>query len=550
MSRRNSPTGEVFVVLMTKYPMTNEIRMTNDDTNIARRRLTLCASCFVLLLSLGISSFVIPPPASAQETERLPGERDRTALTAAFSQHRLRELAWLTSRAAYLAHARTLEHSRQPADAGVALLYVALTELHAGDLAAARRSLTRSRELLGDAGKPNPVHEDARRLSDFWRTRLDARDEPISATARLAKDGRPQQREVVLWLQPDENSNKSRTEPTSSEPLAYRMLDPAVFTEELHVAVSSWPSTGDESQTLCSTAWRAVLLDDRKLAESVLETLKFTSTDDEDRHESDCLRLACAARVGRTEIVESSWQRLREAEWLPLWGLRALSLVAGNDSRNLAMAQQSVRTLIGDRHPFDSLLLFPQERDRWAKSDWLRDCYWEVGCLHGEQGVASHGRWLAFPAAKEFVRSERLLSELKAPLRLGSRSPMTPLRTVTTALACARIGDFESWPNDAVGESLPFWNEVSTLAREVAGDLRTHSPGQVIDREEETRVEPLEWLLLGTELESTSTNAAHFVEDRGESTETVSVTRRWFLWSTLLLAVVVLAGLWRRFRAG
>ncbi len=506
---------------------------------MSRRTLILCCCCVWLF-----AAFAITSRASAS------GEWDRTALTAALAQHRLRELAWLTSRAAYLAHARTLEHARQPADAGVAWLYVALTELHAGDLAAARRSLIRSRELLGEAGKPNPAHEDARRLCDFWRTRFDARDEPLSATDRLAADGRPHQREVVLWLQPDESGNKSRTEPTSAEPLAYRLLDPAVLTETLRMAVAAWPSTDDESQALCLTAWRAVLLDDRELAESVLETPPTEGTGGEGLHEINCLRLACATRVGRTEIVESSWQRLREAEWLPLWGLRALSLVAGNDSRNLALAQQSVRALIGERHPFDSVLLFPQERDRWAKSDWLRDCYWEVGCLHGEQGAASHGRWFAFPAAKEFVRSERLLSELKAPLRLGSRSPMTPLRTVTTALACARIGDFESWPNDAVGASLPFWNEVSILAREVAGDLRTHSPGQVIDREEETRVEPLEWLLLGTELESTSTNAAHFVEDGSESTHTVSVTRRWFLWSTLLLTVVALAGLWHRFRAG
>ena len=204
-----------------------------------------------------------------------------------------------------------------------------------------------------------------------------------------------------------------------------------------------------------------------------------------------------------------------------------------------------MRALIGEQHPFDSLLLFPQERDRWTKSDWLRDYYWEIGGLHGEFGAASHGGWLDFPVAKEFVRSERLLSELKSPLRLGSRSPMTALRSVTTALACARNGDFESWPQDVTADSLPLWREVSELAREVAGDLRTHSPGRVIDRDEETRIEPLEWLLLGTEVESGSSDAARISDE-----PPTSLLGGWLWWPVMLLVVVALAGLWRWFRAG
>ena len=289
----------------------------------------------------------------------------------------------------------------------------------------------------------------------------------------------------------------------------------------------------------------ALLLDDRPLAESVFEKLNSSTSDAAEPLEAECLRLACAVRAGRSELVESSWQRLHDAEWLPLWGLRALSLVAGRDPRGLELAQQSVRALIGEQHPFDSLLLFPQERDRWTKSDWLRDYYWEIGGLHGEFGAASHGGWLDFPVAKEFVRSERLLSELKSPLRLGSRSPMTALRSVTTALACARNGDFESWPQDVTADSLPLWREVSELAREVAGDLRTHSPGRVIDRDEETRIEPLEWLLLGTEVESGSSDAARISDERP-----TSLLGGWLWWPVMLLVVVALAGLWRWFRAG
>ena len=291
-------------------------------------------------------------------------------MTAALAQHRLRALAWVTSRAAYLAHARTLEEAEQPADAGVAWLYVALTELHASDLAAARRSLIRSRELLGDAaGSQSPVHEDARRLGEFWKSQWDTRGESLSVMDQLVSAGRPRQREVVIWLQPD----KSRSERPAAEPLAYRLLDPAVFTEAVQTAVTSLPSGGIESQSVRWTAWRALLLDDRPLAESVFEKLNSSTTDVAEPLEAECLRLAIAVRVGRSEIVESSWQRLHDAEWLPLWGLRALSLVAGRDPRGLELAQQSVRALIGEQHPFDSLLLFPQERDRWTKSDWLRD---------------------------------------------------------------------------------------------------------------------------------------------------------------------------------
>ena len=396
--------------------------------------------------------------------------------------------------------------------------------------------------MLGDAARSqSPVHEDARRLGDFWKSQWDLRGESLSVMDRLASDGRPRQREVVIWLQPD----KSRSERPAAEPLAYRLLDPAVFTEAVQTAVTSLPSGDIESQSVRWTAWRALLLDDRPLAESVFEKLNSSTSDVAEPLEVECLRLACAVRVGRSEIIESSWQRLHDAQLLPLWGLRALSLVAGRDPRGLELAQQSVRALIGEQHPFDSLLLFPQERDRWAKSDWLRDYYWEIGGLHGEFGAASHGGWLDFPVAKEFVRSERLLSELKSPLRLGSRSPMTALRSVTTALACARIGDFESWPQDVTADSLPLWREVSELAREVAGDLRTHSPGRVIDRDEETRVEPLEWLLLGTEVESGSSDAARISDERP-----TSLLGGWLWWPVMLLVVVALAGLWRWFRAG
>ena len=60
---------------MTKDPMTKELRMTNDE-RIGRkrsRRSTFRALCFVILSSLGLSSFVIPF-AQAQDADLLPGE--------------------------------------------------------------------------------------------------------------------------------------------------------------------------------------------------------------------------------------------------------------------------------------------------------------------------------------------------------------------------------------------------------------------------------------------------------------------------------------------
>lgn len=476
-------------------------------------------------------------------------EDDRVALTISLAHQRFRELAWVTSRAVCLAHARTLEEVRQRADAGVAWLYAGLTELHAGDLASARRSLNRSRELLKDAGEQNSVHAESRRLCDHWRHRMEEQNEVFSVTELLATDDRPSLREVTVWLHPVEKTDEPANGQPPAEPLAYRLLDPAMFTEALHSTVAAWPSASDDWQFTRTAAWRALLLEDYQLAAQVLDKLGAAATsavsaNNLNRHEAECLQFACAWRTGRSENVESSWQGLHEAEWLPLWGLRALSLIAVHEPRALTLAQQTVRAMIGERHPFDSLLLFPQERDRWAKSDWLRDCYWEVGTLHGESSTALHGPWLAFPVAKEFVRSERLLSELKSPLRLGLQSRMTPLRTVTTALACARIGDFESWPGDATGESLPLWDEVAALAREVAGDLRTHSPGQVIDRESETQIEPLEWLLLGTELAVRSSDDGDVAEQGGETKD--GVAWRWIQWSAVaLLAVVVVAGMRR-----
>ena len=436
---------------------------------------------------------------------RAESRAGRELLEDALMQHRLRELGVLTLRESYLAHARTL--ADEPQKAGIAWCYVGLAELQGRDVLAALESFQRCSKLLnGPATQADEglaaARADARRLAGEWIHRL-SQPGSIAVSISELSEARCRPAIAVVVVRLGAAPGKSRPDPATvdDDTIEYRFRDPADFVETTRLAALSLPMNGVSAEDRLLIAWRALLLEDFDAATTALTAAENQHAqqpvEDSLTLELQCLQLTYSLRYRLAgSPADDEIRPLQLAPWLPLWGLRALSLAPAQDERVLPVAQQSIRGLIGDKHPFESQLLFPQDRERLMKSEYLRDCYWEIGVLHAVRAASANGMWLKTPLSADFVRAERLLSELNSPLRRG-RTPLSPLRQISLALACAHCGDFESWQGNALGSKVGAWSEVLDGARVIAGDRRTRSPGELLDRNAEVQVELPETLLLG-----------------------------------------------------
>ena len=478
----------------------------------------------------------------------------RDLLEDALMQHRLRELGVLTLRESYLAHARTL--ADEPQKAGIAWCYVGLAELHGRDLVAARKSFEHSAKLLDgpatEADKTLAVaRAEARRLTGDWIQRISQTGSSVvSVNELLELRNRPTVDLVVVRLGAAPGESRSDPAVNNDDAIEYRFRDPADFVAMTRLAAQSLPSVGVSAEDRLLIAWRGLLLEDFDAAQTALlaaeTSLREQPIDDPLMLELRCLSLTFALRYSVDGSLDDEFKPLQSAPWLPLWGLRALSLAASQDVRVLSVAQQSIRGLIGDQHPFDAELLFPQDRERLTKSEYLRDCYWEIGVLHAVRGTSISGMWLKTPLDPNFARAERLLSELNSPLRRG-RAPLSALRQISLALACAHSGDFESWQSSELANKVAAWSEVLEGARVIAGDRRTRSPGDLLDRSEEVQVELPETLLLGAgEVPQGTSEPASTAEDAiGESGFNVG----WWMAGFALIGAIGW-GVWMRRKPG
>lgn len=457
----------------------------------------------------------------------------------ALMRYRLQELALLAHREAYVAHALTL--ADEPAKARIAWGFVGLVELQARDFAAASKSFRSCREPLStdvsaSDAKLQETLVDVQRVAALWSERLSSlKERPIETDELLRPAHKLRASDVVLTLGGARKSDAAATE--DDDAVTYQFQDPALMVIRNRDAIVDSLQDFEGSPELLS-AWRGLLLNDNPTVQSALDSAREQFADYQSEEpvalEWNCLALSYALRANDADLAERQFRRVATAPWLPLWGLRALALAPGNSPRVLAIGQQAIRGLIGDQHPFDGQLLFPQERGRIDRSEYLRACYWEVGALHGQRGTSSSGLWLTHPVNEHFVRAARLSSELNSPLRRGTR-PITDLRRVMLALASARAGDFESWQDAAAMRQVPLWDGVLVAARSVAGDRRTRSSGALLDRSSEVQVELPEHLLLGDGKMPEDSSPA----DPPDQPQQVAERSNLWIWS--LIGVIVVA---------
>lgn len=439
---------------------------------------------------------------------------ERSALAEVLLHRRVRELALVTLHEASRAHVRALQED--PLRQTAVWFHLGLIEMHAEDRIAAKESFLRAEALLQAARDPLPAEiQFAREQTRFWLRMLDGTQNSAAINAAL-NDSARRFPESELVLPP----------PAGSDRLGYRLLDPALFTEDVHQKVLQLPeiSASDEERPSgippTTAVWRLLLMNapetalgllmepplvaptlENPTAENpTLENPTAEAFDPSEQRERLCLQLAARLQLDpKDREIEALLSQIAKLDWLPLAGFQALSHLAPADDRLLILSQKALHALIGGRHPFDSDLLFPQQKNQQDRSEYLRDCYIELAALHERLGIKRCG-FRPSGHCVEFVRAERLLAELHSPLR-RSRSASPPAsRLVTWALACARTGDFESWalPDAVPSSAVSRWPILVEKARIAAGDRRTHSPGQLQDRQEEVQVEPPELLLVGS----------------------------------------------------
>gem|GEM_PF-5031859 len=486
-----------------------------------------------------------------------------SALADLLLHRRVQELALVTLHEASRAHVRALQE--EPLRQAVVWFHLGLIELHTEDQTAAKESFLRAETLLQTAVEPLSVEvQFAREQTRYWLRMLDGTQTNSTVKAALSDSAR-RFPEAELALPP----------PAGSDRLGYRLLDPAVFAEDVHQKLlqlpeSSVTAVGEEhrsSMPRLAPVWRLLFTTDPAMndPETALELLQKLQQgemtagpfDPAEERERLCLQLAARLQLNpKDREIATLLSQIAEQDWLPLAGFQALSHSAQADERLLPLAQKALHALIGGRHPFDSDLLFPQQKNQQEKSEYLRDCYIELAALHERLGVKRCGFWPASDCV-EFVRAERLLAELHSPLRRSRTASPPASRMVTWALACARTGDFESWAlPDAVPTSVvPRWPVLIEKARIAAGDRRTHSPGQLRDRQQEVQVEPPELLLVGSadtmSSRQTSPRPAVTPDDISpdENTDSSgSASGVLILSGVLLLVLGLTVAVWRRIR--
>lgn len=424
---------------------------------------------------------------------------ERSALADVLLHRRIQDLALVTLHEASHAHVRALQE--EPLRQAAVWFHLGLIEVHADDRIAGKESFLRAEALLQAIEKPLPAEiQFAREQTRFWLRMLDGTQTNAAINAAL-NDSARRFPESELVLPP----------PAGSDRLGYRLLDPAVFAEDVRQIVLQLPeipASDDERPSgmpATTAVWRLLLMNAPETAlgllmESPQERPAEDALDPSEQRERLCLQLAARLQLNpKDREIEALLSQITKLDWLPLAGFQALSHLAPADDRLLILSQKALHALIGGRHPFDSDLLFPQQKNQLDRSEYLRDCYIELATLHERLGVKRCG---FRPSADcvEFVRAERLLAELHSPLRRSRAASPPASRMVTWALACARTGDFESWalPDAVPSAVVPRWPVLVEKARIAAGDRRTHSPGQLQDRRDEVQVEPPELLLVGS----------------------------------------------------
>ena len=500
----------------------------------------------------------------------------RRVLTEALTQYRLRELGWLTSREACLAHARTLGPLNRKASA-VAWCYVGLNELHAGDHASASQSFRQCLDLLSDneprtatpdqaatsgqattaggqSGRATSIDEaatDALTLADYWLGQLESSpDFRPSREQMLDPAHRPTrvEMEFIVDVQPQASSDvESESASGRASTLEYRLVDPATITEQTSGAVIDLPVAGTTTDAWLQVIWRG-LLSDGVSSVDVLPAFAAAQSGvtSGEASASEILELSALQWVCSKPVTKFRSPILAANEVpLPLWALQALSL-SPHSTVPLSQARGWLRGMIGDIHPFDGRLLFPQKKSQLSKSRYVRDCYLAVGQLYATRGEGDSGFWMVEPTSVDQRRAARVMSELASPIRRSPTDQMSPLHTVLWACASARSGDYESWQLLPLNDQ-PLWPEVISWARIVAGDLRTRPRGPL--RGPEDPIEPPDVLLVGTE----GTLDIQSVPDTdGEASPPADGTN---LLTWLLVAAVcgtglcVLTVVWRRSRS-
>lgn len=420
----------------------------------------------------------------------------RSDVADALLQYRLRELGWLTSREACLAHALTLEPLDRRA-AGVARCYVGLTELHAGDTETARASFERGLTLLSDtASGAEPAEIDALRLCQLWLQQLDSPPDPDDLQALLlTPDNRPARPVVEITVELQREPSPS-DETDRNTILNYQLVDPATITEQTSEAITQLPQTGTTVDEWLRVAWRGLLTGDDDLTTTALSAVRELANSTS-LSTSEQLELAGLQFAASDGAVAAFPEKGSSDVPLPLWALRALSVSSGQ-TLPLDEARSWLREMIGDADPFDPRLLFPPRGSpQEAKCRYLRNCYHAVGHLYAVRGVETSGFWMQEPPVLDERRAARLLSELNSPLRTHPTEKTAPLHAVEWACACVRSGDYESWQSISLEEQT-LWPQIITWTRIVAGDRRTRSPGLLASRDDESAIQPPDMLLVGT----------------------------------------------------
>lgn len=316
---------------------------------------------------------------------------ERSVLADVLLHRRVQELALVTLHEASRAHVRALQG--EPLRRAAVWFHLGLIEMHAEDQIAAKESFLQAEALLQTAGEPLPAEiQFAREQSQFWLRMLDGTQTGSAIRAAL-NDSARRLPESELVLPP----------PAGSDRPGYRLLDPAMFAEDVHQKVLQLPdvSVSDEERPAgihsTTTVWRLLLMNTPETALSLLmEPPQENSTEEafdaSEQRERLCLQLAARLRLNpKDREIEALLSQIAKLDWLPLAGFQALSHLAPAEDRVLILSQKALHALIGGRHPFDSDLLFPQQKNQQERSEYLRDCYIELAALHERLGVQRCG---------------------------------------------------------------------------------------------------------------------------------------------------------------